>query len=328
MMIGLLIYLAWHHHYLPKPQIYQNLCLLAAMAIDLGLYRHTLDSAVEDVGLAMERDRAFVGVYYLCSNLCRKGLSRPNPLRWTDALRQCAENVSRSGILPTDPDLVQMLELSHILDDLESGCILDLDLKRSSTSYTYELHAKSASSRLKALKREHPSLSNTPAFSAAMIAVHYKLLSANDTSDTSALIQCAVLIKEYLDDILSRPPITLHQIAMTDWTNLLSILTMLSKVSKPSPNNSGWEAGALTSMLQPAAVLDALCGQMASPAVDSLTPRHEPLLQGFRAFCDRIKMDVEGDPSVTDRPPSRKLNGPLTGGIIGEGVLNSFIHAR
>ena len=49
---------------------------------------------------------------------------------------------------------------------------------------------------------------------------------------------------------------------------------------------------ALTSMLQPAAVLDAICGQMASPAVDPLTPRHELLLQGFRAFCERVKKEV------------------------------------
>lgn len=328
MMIGLLVYLAWHHHYLSKPQIYQNLCLLAGMATDLGLYQLTPATPLQDVNLAIERDRTFVGVYYLSSVLSMKGLCRTSPLRWTDKLRQDAENVSRSNALPTDESLVQMVELAHILQDLEDGSSRHVDLKRSSINYSYELHAKSASSRLKSLKREYPSLSNNPAFSAAMIDVHYKLLSTNDISDTSALIQCAVLIKEYLDDVLSRPPIMLHQIPITDWTNLLSILTMLSKVSKPLPNNAGWEAGALTSMLQPAAVLDALCGQMASPAVDPLTPRHELLLQGFRSFCERLKKDVEGGASAIDRPLSHNTNGSHAGEYFEEGVLNSFVRAR
>ena len=121
----------------------------------------------------------------------------------------------------------------------------------------------------------------------------------------------------------------LHQIAITDWTNLLGVLMMLGKVSKSLPNNAGWEAGALTSMLQPAAVLDALCGQMASPAVDPLTPRHEPLLQRLRSFCECIKKDVaEGGASTGDLSASHEANGVEIGGISEDGILNSFMRGR
>lgn len=329
MMIGLLIYLAWHHHYISKSRVYQDLCLLAGMAADLGVYRQSPDTALADVSLALERDRGFLGVYHLCSSLSRKGLNRPSPLRWTDKLREYAESVSRSGVLSSDQGLVPMLELTHILEDLEDGLVLDTDLKRSTMSYACELHSKSANSRLKGLKREYPTLSNDPAFSAAVIDVHYKLMSASETSDTSELIQCACLIKEYLDDILSRPPIMLHQIAISDWTNLLSVLMMLGKVSKPPPNNTGWEAGALTSMLQPATVLDALCGQMASPAPDPLTPRHDILLQGFRSFCEPVRRLVaEGAASASDLTSLSEANGVHLGSLTESGILNKFMRVR
>lgn len=283
---GLLVYLAWHHHYLPQQQTYQKLCLLAGMAGDLGLYQSS-PSMMEDSGNALERDRAFVGCYYLCSTLSATGYNKPNPLRWTDHLRRAAESASRMGTLPTDRDLIPALELARTLDDL-SDVLQEHSGVALKTTHCMDLHTRVALNQLKALKREHPSLASSLGYAAANLHVYQRSLRSSEVPDSATLIQCACAVKEYTDDLLARPASTLHQLAVVDWTNLLEILLLMAKVSKPS--TGGWEAGALTSMLMPEAVLDSLYSHMASPpSNDPLSSRHEGLLRQFQSICEGIK---------------------------------------
>ncbi|KAK5120950.1 hypothetical protein LTR85_005734 [Meristemomyces frigidus] len=293
LLVGLLIYLAWHHNYMSKQQIYQELYLLAGMAADLGLYRQRPQADRSDVREAVERDRAYLGCYYLCCSLSVMGFNKPSPLRWTDNLRRCAESVAYSGAQPSDRLLLGITELVRTIEDLEDGLRVESSMNRTAMVPYVEMHTKSVSHRLKALKREHPELGGTLGLGAATIHFHHRLLRASETPDTATLIQCACAIKEHLDDILDRPPITLHQVAIVDWTNLLEILVLMAQVAKPLPNTVGWEAGALTSMPQPEAMLYAICNHMASaPVGDSLNPRHEARLQWFRGICDSIKKRI------------------------------------
>lgn len=253
------------------------------MAADLGLYRPIL-SSMNDPGNALERDRAFVGCYYLCSSLSATGYNKPNPLRWSDNLRRAAENASRMGNLPTDRTLVSTLELTQALDDLEDLLQEHTGVQPSSVHHV-DLLTRAAFHRLKALKRERPNLSSSLGYAAANLHVYQRLLRSGAASDSSTLIQCACAVKEYTDGLLARPASTLHQITIVDWTNLLEILLLMAKVSKPS--TGGWEAGALTSMLQPEIVMDALCSHMASTPSNYLL-RHEGLLRRFRNVCEGI----------------------------------------
>ena len=83
LLLGLLIYLAWNHHYRSQQQTYEYLYLLAGMAGDLGLYRQTGKDGAENNTLALERDRAFLGCYYISSSLSMKAFNKPCPMRWT-----------------------------------------------------------------------------------------------------------------------------------------------------------------------------------------------------------------------------------------------------
>lgn len=288
LLTGLLVHLAWHHHFMSQPQVYQQLYLLAGLAADVGLYRPRLDPM--DPPSALERDRAFIGCYYLCSGLSPTGFDRPNPLRWTRNLRTCAENAALTGTLPSDRFLVSILELAHAMDEMEESIRHDIVSQYSNPLPYVELQTKATSQRLKALKREHPSLAGFLGFEAAAIHIYQRLLRISETPDYPVLIQCACAIKEYLDDILSRPSETLHQIGIVDWSNLLEILVLMARVSKPSTNTSSWEAGALTSMLQPEAMLDAIWNHANStPPNDPLSPRHEALLQSLRRVCDGVR---------------------------------------
>ncbi|CAK4034601.1 hypothetical protein AC578_9767 [Lecanosticta acicola] len=288
LLTGLLVYLAWHHQYMSQPQIYQELYLLAGMAADLGVYGTKLEPL--DASSALERDRAFVGCYYLCSGLSATGFDKPSPLRFSDSLRLCAERAAAANMVPSDSALVSLLELMHALTDMEDALREDAQTARASSLQFIDLHVRATNQRLKALKREHPALAGSLAFSAANIHIYQRLMRVSETPDYPTLIQCACSIKEYVDDILARPPSMLHRISITDWTNLMEILVLMARVSKAPPTTGGWEAGALTSMLQPEAGLDALCSHMASaPANDTLSPRHEQLLQWLRNVSDSIK---------------------------------------
>lgn len=287
-LTGFLVFLAWHHYYMSQHQLYQQLSLLAGMAADLGLYNRAY-LPPEDPSSALERDRAFVGCYYICSHLSAVGFDRPNPLRWTNHLRTCAESAAASGGMPSDRALVANLELSCVIDDMEDGIRQSTESLQVASSQAVDGHTRAASQRLKALKREYPALGGTLAFTAATIHVYQRLLRAGPGSDSSILIQCACTIKEYVDELLAKPYSTIHQICIVDWANLLEILVLMSRVFRPLPSAGGWEAGALTSMLQPEMAIDSIFSHTSAAPIDPLIPRHEPLLHFFRNLCESIK---------------------------------------
>ncbi|KAK0364086.1 hypothetical protein LTR91_019247 [Friedmanniomyces endolithicus] len=294
---GLMIFLAWHHNYMAKQQIHQLLYLLAGMAADLGLYRQPYETDALNIAAALEQDRAFLGCYYLCCGLSVMGLDKPSPLRWTDNLRRCADHLAISGSHPQDNTLVGIVELVRAIDDLQDTLPSASETKRPSHPAYIDLQTKATTHRLSALQREHPDLAGTPAYTAATLHLHHRLLRATtSTPGTPTLIQTACAIKEYTDDLLARPPIFLHHLAILDWTNLLETLLLLSRISQaplPKTTAGGWETGALSAMLQPKSILDALCAHMAAaPVGEPLAPRHEGLLVWFRGVCEGIKKRI------------------------------------
>lgn len=293
LLTGFLVFLAWHHHYMSQHQLYQQLSLLAGMAADLGLYNRPFLPA-EDASSTVERDRAFVGCYYLCSRLSAVGFDKPNPLRWTTFLRTCAESAAATGGMPSDRTLVATLELCCVIDDMEEGLRQMTDGPQVTSSHAIDGHTRAASQRLKALKREYPGLGGTLGFTAATIHVYQRLLRAGPSADSSVLIQCACTIKEYVDELLAKPYSTIHQICIVDWADLLHILVLMSRVFRPLPSAGGWEAGALTSMLQPDSTIDSVLAHTSAAPDDPLTPRHEPLLRFFRNLCESVKRGSTG----------------------------------
>lgn len=294
LLTGFMVFLAWHHHYMSPHHIYQQLTLLAGIAADLGLYQPWLEPT--DPSSALERDRAFVGCYHLCAHISATGFDKPCPLRWSKHLRNCAESAAASGGLASDRALPSILELACAVDEMEDQLRQAGEVQYPIPMHFVELHTRAASQRLKALKRQYPTLGGALVFSAANIHIYQRLLRASDNPESSALIQCACAIKEYVDELMARPPSTLHQMALVDWVNLLEILVLMARVFKPLPSTGGWEAGALTSMLQPDLALDAICSHMMSaPANDTLSPRNEQLLQWLRSISEGIKRQISLD---------------------------------
>lgn len=309
LLVGLLIYLAWHHQYYKKQQIYQKLCLLAGMATDLQMQK--IPSLAEQArGVPdQELQKAFIGVYYLTTSLSLMGFSKPAPLAWTSSLDHFASSLYSST--SREVNLQPYIDLAHLLED--HAQLLAAAPPVQSASYI-DLATKSALSRLKTLKRIHPTASSIAAYAAAAIHINARSLSASSSMNLpgAALMQSALAVKEYLDELLLRPPSTLHHIAIVDWTNLLEVLILTTRLSSPqflasiskiAGGGLGWESSALASMLQPDAVLDAVCAHMAAAAGDR-TQRHEGLLSWLRGTCESIKLKMmherNGDESCFD----------------------------
>ncbi|QIX01937.1 hypothetical protein AMS68_007454 [Peltaster fructicola] len=308
LMVGLLIYIAWHHQYYKKQQIYQNLCLLAGMATDLGIQKIPSLGEQARGALDAESQRAFIGVYYVTTSLSLMGFSKPAPLSWCSSLDHFASSLYSTS--SRELNLQPYIDLAHLLED--HAQLMAAAPPVQSAAY-YDLATKSALSSLKTLKRIHPTASSITAVAAAAIHINARSLTESSSSNLpgSALMQTAVALKEYLDELLLRPPSTLHHLAVVDWTNLLEVLILTTRLSSPQFLSSisrvaggglGWESSALASMLQPDAVLDAVCAHMAAATDQSV--RHEGLLTWLRGTCDSIKRrmqhDRNGDESYFD----------------------------
>lgn len=251
-----------------------------------------------ELGRELERARAFVGCYYLCSSLSAIGFDRPCPFRWTDSLRICADSIATSARTLSDRSVVALVELAHAIDDFEEALRLNVATRRTNVVPLVDLQVKASIQRLKALKREHPSLGGSLAFAAAILHCYQRLFRVSESPENAALIQCACAAKDYIDDLLARPSYTLHRMSIVDWTGLLEVLTLMGRITKPMPSTSGWETEALASMLQPEVALDALCSHMASaPSNDPLSPRHEPLLEWLTNACNGIRRRILHDGS-------------------------------
>ena len=285
---SLLIFLAWNHYYMARQQTYQYLCLLAGMTADLGLYDSSPRTYARDHTTAAELDRCFVGTYFLCSLVPPFAFNKPGPMCWTDNLRACADNITQAGVLQSDRSISSLLELASAVDDMQT--VLQTSFTISTSSQHTELQAKTAGQRLRALKRDHASLASSTVLAACAIDTQYKQTHHNDQPDPSMMIQCACSAKEYFDDLISRPPYFLHQLSIIDWTLILHVAVLMSRLSKQASSATGWEHGALTSMLQPEQTMERLLNHMASaPANDPLAPKHDGLLNWLHQFAQNAK---------------------------------------
>ena len=290
-LAGLLIYLAWNHQYMARQQIYQYLFLLAGMTADLGLYSTPPRGDVKDPEIAAELDRCFVGAYYLCSLVPPFAFNKHSPMRWTDKLRTSADNITDPNDLLNGRTPASLLELAVAVDDMQT--VLRSSVKGLASHQHTELQAKTAGQRLRALKRDHGSLANSPVLAACLIDAQYKQIQHNEHPNPSMMIQCACSAKEYFDDLLSKPSSYFHRLAIVDWVLLLHVAVLMCRLSKQAASATGWEHGALTSMLLPEQTIEKLLNHMASaPAGDPLTPKHDGLLYWLQDFVQRMKSIV------------------------------------
>jgi hypothetical protein len=316
-MLGLLVHVAWSHYSFSHAGLYRNLHLLAAMAADQGLYRS--DQSIDEGQGALERHRALIGSYYLCANLAEFGLAKPNPMGWTDKLSERARNVARTGLLPSDIMMPHILEIARVVDDFHQELRLGTAHRDSASEDFVNLHMRAAGRQLDTVRRNCPTIVGFLGFRTALLQIHHRALRSNLIPAPRALIQCASMVKDQIDDILSQPPSTLHQLSITDWAGLLDTLVLMTRLSRahfPSSHDKS-VADAVASVLQPELIIDAICSKMASaPTDDPMSPRNDMLLRNLFKFCEELRRCIsqsgEEQKSVHPSRTSSAFTHPLS----------------
>jgi hypothetical protein len=271
---GLLIYLAWHHHYLrhETQQIYQYLQLAIGMVVDLGLNKpqskqRPLPSLSQSClslggfsteGATAEEDRALLGCYSLSCGLAVLGFDKPQNLAYTEHLRRCGQNLADHGCYDTDRDWLPTIDLLHIAEEIQGSSRTGAEA--GTGSGMARAHVRDVEQQLQCWKyrsltgtRDHTRLSLT--FHFVQIYLYEKALSeersmqsqlvqlAENTSMPTAgapmlLLSTLHATQAFLDDILVKPASLLRNMNIVEWTHLIIAAITLARLARLRPDQT------------------------------------------------------------------------------------------
>ena len=144
---GLLVFMAWHHRYMdadaPSLNLLLQICL--GQAVDLGLDR-LCPAPVDDPWQGRESRRAYLGCYYLARCLDGTAANRIQGLSFDNTMSEFALDLGRTGDAITDQLIVALIELCHLLEDIDETCRTQFE------------HALSLRSQLRRLQERSDSL--------------------------------------------------------------------------------------------------------------------------------------------------------------------------
>ncbi|CZR59098.1 related to cercosporin resistance protein [Phialocephala subalpina] len=133
---GILVYLAWYHFYfdVDNQQLYQLCQMATSLAVDIGINK-PLEQTKESSSLVLARTtfflpssvsledlearRTYLGCYYVSSQICH-GLRKPNNLKYTNFMEECAQSLAEAVQVETDrllPFFIQLQRLSEEVND-------------------------------------------------------------------------------------------------------------------------------------------------------------------------------------------------------------------
>ncbi|KAF2743485.1 hypothetical protein M011DRAFT_410617 [Sporormia fimetaria CBS 119925] len=118
MLQGLLVFVAWHHHYMdgdgPSIQVLLQMCL--AIAAELGLADESILPAHEP---DVEAKRAYLGCYYLSMMSKIFEVAKTPPLTFSSRTEAWASAVSYIGRSPSDKMMVSLIKSCEFLEDVD-----------------------------------------------------------------------------------------------------------------------------------------------------------------------------------------------------------------
>lgn len=121
---GILVFLAWHHHYMDAQSVSIPMLLQLAigMAHDLGLdnISHATRSPLFK-GDPREREakRAYLGCYYLAASLSSLEPGKTRPISYTSNLRRYAADLATAWDHKSDAVLPVLIDMCQFTEDVE-----------------------------------------------------------------------------------------------------------------------------------------------------------------------------------------------------------------
>ncbi|KAH7359544.1 hypothetical protein BKA66DRAFT_427335 [Pyrenochaeta sp. MPI-SDFR-AT-0127] len=308
---GLLIFIAWHHRYMDAHAVSVPMLLQLCVGIanDLGLdnISTTMRSpSQKDDSRVREAKRAYLGCYYLTTNIALMEPGKARCMSYSSTLRSYATELASTWGIKSDAMLPILIDVCQYMEDVdetfcnqpEQALVARSQVKRLSDKWeNIRLASKLQASDFKMLQwlqlAARVYLYKTAAFA--------KLSDRDDTPwaagfQLSLRVNCLRSIEQFLDNSIKLPSSQFNLLSLIDWLNLVSITTSLSKLALHSSPMAGWDP----TELQIAKSFDYFRDQIASQM-----PRHRDNQENNEDVFERFRRITTIMGTTLRIPPGR-----------------------
>ncbi|KAF2012929.1 hypothetical protein BU24DRAFT_465278 [Aaosphaeria arxii CBS 175.79] len=341
---GLLVFIAWHHHYMDSQAISIRtlLQLCIGIATDLGLDNLSSGSYSRDQSQHREGKRAYLGCYYLSSALGMLDTTKSRILSYSSILRTYASELASGWEHKTDSILPSLVETCHYVEDVQETFQNHSEPALVVRSQVTRLSDKWESMR--AVSRQLPVDYKTLHWVQAAAKVHlYQIAAGLDIQDRdstpsapgfqlSLRISSLRSIEQFLETSLQLPADHYEYLSIVDWLNLIATLTILGKLALHATPMPGWDTNEVQVPRMFEHFREELCAKIPQPR-DNGQDNQEHVFERFRRITAIMKMSLKnvhgrGSPngssfeitsssrqavSILQELPPLKLNGVVNG---------------
>lgn len=321
---GLLVFIAWHHHYM-DPQAVSVLMLLqisVGIARDLGLDSISTprSSSQYEGSRNREAKRAYLGCYYLASNIALVEPGKPPCMSYTGSLRSYASELASAWEHKSDAVLPILIDICQYMEDVEQTFYGHIEQALVARSQVKRLSDKwdqiRSASKLQAIDfsklassavgRRTNNNAETLQWIQCAARIHlYRTAAAIELADRettpwasgfqlSLRVTCLRSIEQFLDNGITLQTSKYEYISLVDWLNLVSGITSLSKLALASSPLPGWDPTELQIAQSFEYFRDQLSAQMPRPR--DATESNEDVFERFRRVTSVMKLVLRNAP--------------------------------
>ncbi|KAF2111098.1 hypothetical protein BDV96DRAFT_614888 [Lophiotrema nucula] len=302
---GLLVFIAWHHHYM-DPQavsIHMLLQICTGIAGDLNLDNVPPSGPFrKEEALDREAKRAYLGCYYLVSNLGTLEPGRNRGVSYSSIHGSYASELASAREHRSDAILPALIETCQFLEDVEEtfrsrseqAVVARSQVKRLSDKWDgMRLATKQLATDFKALQW----LQLASRIYLYKTAMNLDLIDRDATPWASGF-QLAIRItglrsiEQFLDNSLHMAQAQYEFVSIVDWLSLVGSLTTLGKIALHSPPVPGWDPADLQLSKTFEYFRDQLSAQLPRP-LDGHERKTEDLFERFRRVTAVMKMAIK-----------------------------------
>ncbi|KAF1998812.1 hypothetical protein P154DRAFT_244687 [Amniculicola lignicola CBS 123094] len=298
---GLLVFIAWHHHYMDPQAVSIHMLLQMCLGIagDLGLDRipPTHAFAKEDVR-DREAKRAYLGCYYLSTNMGVLEPGRTRNLAYSSTLRAYASDLASTWEYKSDSLLPILVDTCQFIEDVE-----ETFRSTSEQALVARSQVKRLSDRWESMRSSSKQLGNdfkTLQWLQMAAKVHlYRIATSLEFADRdstpwasgyqlSLRISSVRAVEQFLECSTQMNPSQYEFLSIVDWLNLIFTLTTLGKLALHSSPMPGWDPVDLQLSKTLDHYRDQLCAQMPRP-LDVQDRKAEDVFERFRRITAIMK---------------------------------------
>jgi hypothetical protein len=322
---GLLVFIAWHQHYMDAQAISVHMLLQICVAIasDLGLDKLSAKARSplhkEDPG-DREAKRAYLGCYYLAINIGLLAPGRSRCISYSTTLRSYSSDLaSAAWEHKTDAVLPILIDVCQFMEDVEEtfqersehARAMRAQLKRLSDKWD---NLRSASKLQASDYSKSPSIFKSLAYINTGTLSWIQLTAQIYLYKTAATIElidpestpsapsfqlnlratCLRSIEQFLDNSMRLLTTQYDMVSLVDYLNLISAVTGLGRLALHSSPLPGWDPVEL----QIAGLFNFFCDQISSlmPRSRGSSENKENLFERFRRITSMMKLALRTTP--------------------------------